>query len=74
MPEIWKDWYWNCRYPGTDELRAYFAHVEKKLDIKKDCAFNTRVVGAEFDKPSSKWIIKTEDGRTAKAKNMLLAL
>lgn len=74
MPEIWKDWYWSCRYPGTDELRAYFAHVEKKLDIKKDCAFNTRVVGAEFDKPSGKWNIKTEDGRTAKAKYMLLAL
>ncbi|KAF3037306.1 hypothetical protein E8E12_001445 [Didymella heteroderae] len=74
MPEIWKDWYWSCRYPGTDELRKYFAHVEKKLDIKKDCAFNTRVVGADFDKPSGKWIIKTEDGRTARAKYMLLAL
>ncbi|KAJ4313669.1 hypothetical protein N0V94_006839 [Neodidymelliopsis sp. IMI 364377] len=74
MPEVWKDWYWSCRYPGTDELRKYFEHVEKKLDIKKDCAFNTRVIGADFDKPSGKWHIKTEDGRTAKAKYMLLAL
>ncbi|KAH8732278.1 hypothetical protein GQ44DRAFT_754822 [Phaeosphaeriaceae sp. PMI808] len=74
MPEIWKDWTWSCRYPGTDELRAYFDHVEKKLDIKKDCAFNTRVVGAQFDKPSGKWITQTEDGRTAKSKYLLLAL
>jgi cation diffusion facilitator CzcD-associated flavoprotein CzcO len=69
-----QDWTWSCRYPGTDELRAYFNHVEKKLDIKKDCAFNTRVVGAQFDKPSGKWITKTEDGRTAKSKYLLLAL
>jgi cation diffusion facilitator CzcD-associated flavoprotein CzcO len=44
------------------------------LDIKKDCAFNTRVVGAQFDKPSGRWITKTEDGRTAKSKYLLLAL
>lgn len=69
-----QDWTWSCRYPGTDELRQYFDHVEKKLDIKKDCAFNTRVTGAHFDKPSGKWITETEDGRTAKSKYLLLAL
>jgi cation diffusion facilitator CzcD-associated flavoprotein CzcO len=31
------------------------------------------VVEAHFDKPSSKWIVKTEDGRTARAKYLLLA-
>lgn len=41
--------------------------------MKKDVAFQTRVVGAQFDKPSSKWIIKTEDGRTARARYLLLA-
>lgn len=41
--------------------------------MKKDVAFDTRVVGAQFDKPSSKWIIETEDGRTAKARYLLLA-
>jgi len=74
LPEVWKDWTWSCRYPGTDELRKYFDHVERKLEIKKDCAFSTRVVGAEFDKPSGKWITKTEDGRVAKSKYLLLAL
>ncbi|KAF2828385.1 FAD/NAD(P)-binding domain-containing protein [Ophiobolus disseminans] len=74
LPEIWKDWTWSCRYPGTDELRRYFDHVERKLDIKKDTAFSTRVVGAHFDKPSGRWITKTEDGRTAKSKYLLLAL
>ncbi|KAH7139387.1 cyclopentanone 1,2-monooxygenase [Dendryphion nanum] len=73
LPEVWKDWTWSERYPGFAELRKYFEHVENVLHIKKDTAFETRVVGAEFDKPSSKWIIETEDGRTARAKYLLLA-
>jgi cation diffusion facilitator CzcD-associated flavoprotein CzcO len=32
------------------------------------------VVGAHFDKPSSRWITRTEDGRSAKSKYLLLAL
>lgn len=44
------------------------------MDIKKDCAFNTRVVGAQFDKPSGKWKVQTEDGRTATCNYLLLAL
>ncbi|PVH99116.1 FAD/NAD(P)-binding domain-containing protein [Periconia macrospinosa] len=73
LPEVWKDWNWSERYPGFAELRKYFEHVEKKLDIKKDVAFDTRVTGAHFDKPSSKWVIETEDGRTARARYLLLA-
>ncbi|ORY02932.1 hypothetical protein BCR34DRAFT_492764 [Clohesyomyces aquaticus] len=73
IPEVWKDWTWSEKYPGFAELRKYFEHVDKKLNIKKDVAFETRVVGAQFDKPSSKWVIKTEDGRTARARYLLLA-
>lgn len=36
-------------------------------------AFDTRVVGAQFDKESSKWVVNTEDGRTAKSQYLLLA-
>jgi cation diffusion facilitator CzcD-associated flavoprotein CzcO len=32
------------------------------------------VVGAHFDKPSGRWITRTEDGRSAKSKYLLLAL
>ncbi|KAF1959510.1 FAD/NAD(P)-binding domain-containing protein [Byssothecium circinans] len=73
MPEVWEDWTWSERYPDFTELRQYFEHVEKKLSIKKDVAFETRVTSAHFDKPSTKWIIETEDGRTAKARYLLLA-
>lgn len=36
-------------------------------------AFNTRVVGGQFDKISSRWTIQTEGGRTATSKYLLVA-
>jgi cation diffusion facilitator CzcD-associated flavoprotein CzcO len=68
-----QDWIWSERYPGFAELRRYFEHVDKVLDVKKDVAFDTRVVGAQFDKPSAKWVVETEDGRKATSKYLLLA-
>lgn len=29
-PALWKEWTWKQRFPGSEELRAYFAHVDKK--------------------------------------------
>ncbi|KAI6855739.1 FAD/NAD(P)-binding domain-containing protein [Hortaea werneckii] len=74
LPQIWKDWTWTEKYPGYDELRKYFAHVERKLDIKKDVAFDTRVVGAQFNPQTHKWDIQTEDGRTAHARYLINAI
>ncbi|KAI1173983.1 hypothetical protein F4777DRAFT_414431 [Nemania sp. FL0916] len=72
-PEVWKTWNWPRNYPTYEDLRAYFDHVDKVVGIKKDCAFNTVVVGAHFDSSSSRWIVKTSDGRTAKARYLILA-
>ncbi|KAK1254022.1 hypothetical protein MKX08_008017 [Trichoderma sp. CBMAI-0020] len=71
-PEVWKSWNWSSNYPNYEELRAYFDHVDKVIGVKKDCAFNTVVVGAHFDLVAGKWIIRTEDGRTTKAKYLIL--
>ncbi|KAK4993655.1 hypothetical protein LTR28_010740 [Elasticomyces elasticus] len=74
IEKVWKDWTWTEKYPGFAELRKYFEHVDKVLDIKKDVAFETRVVGANFDNASQKWIVKTEDGRTARARYLINAI
>jgi hypothetical protein len=71
-PEVWKSWNWSSNYPNYEELRAYFNHVDKIIGVRKDCAFNTVVVGAHFDLAAGKWIIRTEDGRTTKAKYLIL--
>lgn len=71
-PEVWKTWNWRNNYPNFADLRAYFAHVDKIVGIKKDCAFNTVVTSAKFDTDGGKWHVQTADGRTTKAKYLVL--
>lgn len=58
--------------PDYQELRAYFDHVDKVFEIKKDCSFRTVVTGAEFDKDAGKWNVTTADSRTSKARFLIL--
>ncbi|KAJ5779269.1 hypothetical protein N7457_006989 [Penicillium paradoxum] len=71
-PEVYNTWNWSTNYPSYKDLRKYFDHVDKVIGVKKDCAFNTVVVGAQFDTNEGKWIIQTADGRTTKAKYLVL--
>ncbi|OJJ78571.1 flavin-containing monooxygenase [Aspergillus glaucus CBS 516.65] len=71
-PEVYKTWNWPNNYPDYKNLRDYFDHVDKVIGIKKDCAFNTVVVEAQFDTKEGKWNIKTADGRMTKAKYLVL--
>ncbi|OAA53080.1 Flavin monooxygenase-like protein [Cordyceps fumosorosea ARSEF 2679] len=72
-PEVYKTWNWTTNYPDYNELRQYFDHVDKVVGIKKDCSFNTVVVGAHFETGPGKWIVRTADGRTTRAKFLVLA-
>ncbi|RYN43774.1 Baeyer-Villiger monooxygenase [Alternaria arborescens] len=73
IPETYKDWVWPNNYPDYKDLRAYFDHCDKVLGIKKETAFNSVVVDAQFNTREGKWTIKTADGRTAKAKYFVVA-
>lgn len=46
---------WPNNYPGYKELRDYFDHLDKVLDIKKDTAFESVVKDAHFDTDEGKW-------------------
>ncbi|KAJ6439320.1 steroid monooxygenase (CpmA) [Purpureocillium lavendulum] len=73
-PEVWESWTWPSNYPNYEDLRAYFDHVDAVVGVKKDCAFNTVVVGASFDTAEGKWTVRTEDGRRTKTKFLVLAM
>jgi len=49
LETAWSDWNWRERFPDWEELRAYFRHVDRKLDLSRDISFDTRVDAAEFD-------------------------
>lgn len=68
IPEVWRDWTWSERFPSWQELRAYFRHVDRKLDISRDVRFDTRVTEARFDAEQDEWLIRAEDGHQVRAR------
>jgi cation diffusion facilitator CzcD-associated flavoprotein CzcO len=47
--------------------------VDNVLNLSKDCSFETVVVGAQFNTEEGKWHVRTEDGRLAKSKYLVVA-
>lgn len=74
LPEVYEDWSWTSHYPDHNELRRYFAHVEKKLQIKKDTVFNSKVIWADFDETQNQWLIGCDTGRTFRATHFVASL
>lgn len=74
LEEIWSEWNWSERFPGWEELRRYFEFVDKKLDLRRDIQFNTRVSGASFDETRNQWQIETGQGESVRAAFLVLCV
>ena len=74
LPEVYKDWRWTEQYPGSAELRAYFKHADKQLDLSKDVIFGTKVVAAKFDADQDKWRIECDSGLRITARFFLCCI
>lgn len=74
MPEVWRDWYWPERFPSQVDLKAYFHHVDKTLDISRDVRFETRITSAQFEESDELWHLRAEDGFRVRAKFFLPCL
>ncbi|KAG2420627.1 hypothetical protein HFD88_000240 [Aspergillus terreus] len=72
IPEVYQDFYFSERFPGHAEIRRYFAHADKMLDLKKDIAFNARVTSATWDDAAARWTVHTDAGHVAVAKYLCL--
>ncbi|KAK7962103.1 uncharacterized protein PG986_002928 [Apiospora aurea] len=71
-PALWQTWSWKQRFPGSAELRAYFAHVAEVWDLRRDTEFGAFVESAVWDDGESKWTVKTKKGDIYKAEFFLL--
>lgn len=74
VEEIWSDWNWSERFPGWAELRAYFEHVDRKWDLRRDIRFDTRVSAARFDDAAARWLVSTSDGEQVSCQFLVLCV
>jgi len=62
LREVWRDFNWSQRFPSHDELKSYFAHVDRTLDLSRDVQYSTVVTSAEWDPKASQWTVQTDKG------------
>ncbi len=63
-PESFQDWDWKQKFPGRDELKDYFQHLDKTWDLSRDISYNSRVTSMKWDKAASRWDCEINDGES----------
>lgn len=69
---VWRDWNWTERFPGGDELRQYFQHVDEVLDLSRDISLNTRIESARFNELDHRWLLTTASGQQIAAQFVIM--
>jgi cation diffusion facilitator CzcD-associated flavoprotein CzcO len=62
--EIQQEWVWTESMPAQPEIEAYLNFVADRLDLRRDIAFNTKVVAMAFDEEAATWVLRTENGES----------
>ncbi|KAJ5123740.1 hypothetical protein N7448_009837 [Penicillium atrosanguineum] len=73
IPAVYKGWNWSERFPGDEELRRYFKHVDNVLGLSEDTFFKTIVTRVQWDNTSRRWIVHTDTGLIASCKYLVAA-
>jgi cation diffusion facilitator CzcD-associated flavoprotein CzcO len=62
--EIQQEWVWTETMPAQPEIEAYLNFLADRLDLRRDIAFNTKVVAMAFDEETATWVVSTEAGES----------
>jgi cation diffusion facilitator CzcD-associated flavoprotein CzcO len=62
--EIQQEWVWTESMPAQPEIEGYLNFVADRLDLRRDIAFNTKVVAMTFDEEAAAWVVRTEGGES----------
>ena len=72
-PELLDEWRWSERYATQPEILSYIEYVARRFALRRDIAFETRVVSARFDEPAKRWIVETDRGDRVSARFVIAA-
>jgi cation diffusion facilitator CzcD-associated flavoprotein CzcO len=72
--DLLREWTWSERFAPQPEILSYLQHVADRYDLRRDIRFNTRVVAAEYDERTGRWVVRTDDGGQVTAKFLITAV
>lgn len=67
-------WTWRQKFPGYEEIRRYFAHIDSKWRISKDYEFNVEVTRASFREKTATWQVTLDNGHSVQARWVIFAV
>ena len=71
--DLENEWVWSERYATQPELLRYLNHVAERFDLKRDIAFETRVISTIYDEAVGRWTVTTDRGEVVSAKYCIMA-
>jgi cation diffusion facilitator CzcD-associated flavoprotein CzcO len=72
--DLLQEWTWSERFAPQPEILRYLQHVADRYDLRKDIQFSTRVVAAEYDDATGRWVVRTDDGGQVTARFLITAV
>lgn len=71
--ELQQEWDWTEKYATQAEILRYLNWVADRLDLRRDIAFEARVVSAVFDESAGRWTLTTTAGDVLTARFCVMA-
>ena len=66
--------YWSKMWSSQPEIQAYLQRLTDKYDLRRKTLFGTEIVAAHWDAPTSRWRLRSADGRTITAQFLVMGL
>jgi cation diffusion facilitator CzcD-associated flavoprotein CzcO/acetyl esterase/lipase len=63
-PELESVWTWSEKYATQPEILRYAQFVADRYDLRRDISFDTKVIGAEWNDATGRWLVRTSGGET----------
>ncbi len=73
-PEVLDEWKWSERFATQPEILQYVNFVADKYDLRRDYAFETKVIAADFDEAAHQWLVRTDRGDEVRCRYLLSAV
>jgi cyclohexanone monooxygenase len=73
-PQVLDEWKWSERFATQPEILRYANFVADKYDLRRDYAFETKVIAADFDEAADQWVVRTDCGDEVRCRYLLSAV
>ena len=73
-PELLDEWRWSERFATQPEILRYANHVADRFDLRRDYAFETKVIACTFDEAANAWTVRTDRGDEVRCRYLLTAV